>query len=143
MQYEDQFDPTLSNDVPEIKPQEADSYLHKLKSGNQNYFSEDIILPSENGKNKKLKIQYYGSGPQGSFIREATSGNIYKGLYVGSDAENLFFKVRMVKENMPNGLTLFYLSPEAYEKHQLCTVDDSIKSKWLERNLVTKKKYDF
>lgn len=58
----------------------------------------------------------------------------YKYL-VGSKQEDDLFKVKMLA-GLPDGKTalLFYESPDQYERHMHCTLNDKIKQKWLEKN---------
>lgn len=66
-------------------------------------------------------------------IRNAVTGERYKGRYVGSSDENLFFKVINSSAELKNKdpFVLFYENPEQWERHnndQKCPT--SIKSRW-------------
>jgi hypothetical protein len=54
---------------------------------------------------------------------------------IGSEHEDSIFKVRFVtRENKIPGLVLCYDSPEQYENHIFCTVNQNIKSSWEDKN---------
>jgi len=97
-------------------------------------------LQKQNGKrSKKVKKQdmyltMYSSGLTGTNIRDAITGAYYKEL-VGSAAQDLFFKVTIATGEFPGSpLHLFYLSPELYERHQECELDDTLKNNWYEKS---------
>ena len=55
---------------------------------------------------------------------------------VGSIHEDSIFKVKFVtRENKMPGLLLCYDSPEQYERHTFCTINENIKKKWEDKNL--------
>ena len=80
--------------------------------------------------NRRLKIEMYDSGTSlGSRIRDPVTGSrLYE--RVGSSAEKDFFKVRWCGLNRQRPVTLFYDSPENYERHHRTTLSDDIKQKW-------------
>jgi hypothetical protein len=84
---------------------------------------------------KFVSIDNYGSGQQGSKIRHAESGQIYKYL-VGSTDEALLFKVADAtgRNKRKERLALYYDSPEQFEKHHFITLNQNIKDKWYEKN---------
>ena len=117
--------------------------MHKMKSremgknADKNY--EKFTIPFNNtwkdGKfYKKVTIEVYGSGQQGTRIRNAVTGEIYSHL-VGSADEDLYFKV--VDSTARNGrkepLMLYYFTPEQYENHYFTTVDLDVKELWYEK----------
>jgi hypothetical protein len=72
----------------------------------------------------------YGSGSQESPIRNAETGEYYK-YKVGTMDEDLFFKVMVSTGEVLSGpLTLFYDSPEHYERHQYLELDTLTKKRW-------------
>jgi hypothetical protein len=88
---------------------------------------------------KNIKIELHGSGDIGSTIRDAETGDYYRGHMVGSSIEDLYFKVShtrtpsFVKNNSNTNqepLTLFYQNPEHYERHQHVLLNEVIKQKW-------------
>ena len=80
---------------------------------------------------KTLTIEKYGSGQQGTRIRNAVSGKIYPHL-VGSRNEDLYFKVSDAcgRFGRRDPLMLYYDTPEQYENHNLTNVHQSVKDKW-------------
>ena len=87
---------------------------------------------------KNVKITYFSSGDNGSYIRDAVTGIVTK-YRVGSAQERLFYTVTMAKSNLytkcpigyDNGsVKLFYSSPGEFEKHQYERVSDKIRAAW-------------
>jgi len=79
---------------------------------------------------KFFEVGVYSSGMSGSLIRNAETGEYYK-YKVGSNDEDLFFKtVNSTGELSCGPITLFYNSPEHYEKHQNLFVNDETKKIW-------------
>jgi hypothetical protein len=79
---------------------------------------------------KTYDLSFYSSGDTGSNIRDAVTGE-YTKYIVGSTNQELFFKVIIATGESPNGpMTLFYASPEEYEQHQNCQVDQYVRDKW-------------
>jgi len=75
---------------------------------------------------------FYASGSIGSHIRDAECGS-YSIHIVGSADEDLYFKVADVSGNLKsrNGSnTLFYLSPDHYERHTGQRVSNAVREKW-------------
>lgn len=136
MNYEDMFVPREAdedlfneNDVKlfkSIQDFETNKHHHKVMK----------TIKTKSGK-KTLNIEYYSSGPIGSTITHAVSGVKQRENIVGSIHEDLFFKIKLVNRN--EGVTLFYYSPEEYEKHQFTVISDSIKLKWHEKYFKTNK----
>lgn len=73
----------------------------------------------------------------GTLIRNAISGIRESKMYVGKNCEELYFKVGLSLPGMGSDRygCLFYNSPEEYERHFHTTVAQSIKEKWLNRNM--------
>jgi hypothetical protein len=88
-----------------------------------------------NGKWKKHLDFYTTSSDVGSTIRDAETGEYYD-TKVGSMKEHLYFKATLATGecNSLNGSnTLFYLTPEKYEKHFGVNVPQYIKEKWYKK----------
>jgi hypothetical protein len=137
MNYEDMFVPReddqdlyMENDTKILKSMsdfETNKHHHKI-------FKRII---TKTGK-KTLSIEYYSTGAIGTTITHAVSGQKQRGYFVGSVHEDLFFKVSLANgENGSEPMTLFYFSPEEYEKHQYVTISDDIKSRWREKYFKT------
>lgn len=99
----------------------------------------------QKGKPRKIRKQdkyltMFSSGLAGSNIRDAITGVYYKEA-VGSAQQDLFFKVTIATGEFAEGpLHLFYLSPEQYERHQECVLEDYIKVHWYEKSETTRAK---
>lgn len=88
-----------------------------------------------NKKNIKIKIESYITDCNiGTLIRCPFTG-IRCGDRVGSAKENLYFKVKMpcITKGDING-SLFYTTPDSFERHHFCKVPQEIKNKWYEKN---------
>ena len=92
---------------------------------------------------KNMKITYFSSGNNGSYIRDAVTG-IATRYRVGSVQEHQFFTVSMSANNQytkcPIGydsgaVKLFYSSPVEFEKHQFESVSEIIRSSWYAKQM--------
>jgi hypothetical protein len=112
--------------------------------GNRCYTIERVLNKKwHDGKiYKTVKINMYGSGDYGSYIRNAVTG-VYSNHRVGSRAENLYYSVAnccgVDKINGP--VHLYYDTPSQYEAHQFTTVDHEVKEAWLTRVNLLKDTY--
>jgi hypothetical protein len=83
---------------------------------------------------KTIQIEFYSTVlTPGNYIRNAITGTRFKEYRVGSSDEYLFFKVtNCAVSNRKCGepLTLFYDSPEQWEKHFRCEISQEEKLKW-------------
>jgi len=81
-------------------------------------------------KTKKINI-YSTRNTPGARIRDPIHGT-FSNDKVGSKDEYYYFKVRLASliSNTNDPVTLFYDSPESYERHQLMRVNMDIKNKW-------------
>ena len=132
MENYDRYHPTEPNDYDSAN---GLTELEKLKSSDRGHAFVFRKVERKDGQLKNKKIDIYTSGDFGSRIRDAVSGHYYSEK-VGTFAEHLFFKVsfstgEFKTKNSSN--TLFYLSPEEYEKHLLYSVSQELKDEWLER----------
>ena len=107
---------------------------------------EQLTLPFDNvwtdGKyHKYITVDNHGSGPTGTFVKNAVTGIKYD-IMVGSRDEDLLFKV--TDSSGLNGrkhpLLLYYDTPEQYERHRLVTVNPRTKKVWLERSIEASKR---
>ena len=96
-------------------------------------------------KNKiKIKIEMYSTGVNvGSLIRCPFTG-MRTTDRVGSANENFYFKARL--PSISNGdvpLTLYYTTPDSFERHHFTTLPQEIKNAWYEKNnmMVPQQKY--
>ena len=140
MHYEeDHFHPSERNehDISSLNFRDKD-YLNNLKSLDRGYnkvqrrFNKVWV----DGKYyKNINFEFYTSSDTGCKIRNAVTG--YRTNYkVGSADEDLFFKVKIVDGNCKKGSgTLFYDSPEQYEKHQFSIINTSVKELWHKKQM--------
>lgn len=92
-----------------------------------------------NNEGRSKNIEVFASGPTDWTIRNAESGFKYEGHKVGSLNEDLYFKVSFATgEAKMDSPTLFYDSPEQFEKHLFETVPQIIKQNWHNKMLNAK-----
>lgn len=104
----------------------ADPGYHKLKR----------FVNTKNGTKKESYEVYTTSCDTGAIIRNAVTGVRFNKFRVGSSAESQFFKTRLATgETGRDGETLYFDSPEEFEKHMRLTVSPEIKEKWLEKRM--------
>jgi len=123
--FEDNFSP---EDVcaPVNKPAKRQNTLTELRNTLKNNMCT-IKMPSGN------KFSYYKALlNSGTPIIHAITGDYLPGK-IGSLDENKYYKVKMTCYGNDQNGTLFYFSPEEYEKHQSCIVSDESKHRWLAR----------
>jgi hypothetical protein len=90
---------------------------------------------------KKSVEVYSSSSAPGAMIRDAITGAKDPSFRVGSNDECQFFKVRYAALGCGSeGMTLFFDSPEQYERHMHSTVDVAIKSKWVDKCMEIRKR---
>ena len=91
-------------------------------------------------KNKNYKIELLSTNTNvGSLIRCPFTGIRYSEV-VGSEDENLFFKVRMpCISDGKDCVTLYYSSPESFERHHLTILSKDVKKSWLEKKKIYEK----
>jgi hypothetical protein len=143
MYYEDLIDNKFDDEASvelRLKQKETLDALKKLDK----YYEKHSVLFNDvwiDGKYRKyIIVDNYGSGPYGSLARNAITGLTYN-IKVGSKDEDLLFKVSLTtcRPKRRDPLTLYYDSPEQYEKHHIVCVSNAIKQKWLEKTLYMQK----
>lgn len=139
MDYQDMFIPIDADEDlymnSDIKNQKV---INDLQSENKHFHREVKRIKTKSGKKnmtieKNVTIEYYSSGPINTTITHAITGSRERGNLVGSVYEDLFFKVCITTGDQP--FTLFYYSPEEYEKHHYIQLSSDIKEKWVEKYL--------
>jgi (2Fe-2S) ferredoxin len=128
--YEDAYMLLDQNDYDDFNTENNHrKALDKVKALNRGYHTIKRKVNFSNGTSKIMDIGVYGSGCHESPIRNAETGEYYK-YKVGTFDEDLFFKVMICTGECQSGpLTLFYDSPQHYERHQYTDVDpDSIRN---------------
>ena len=136
MESYDRYNPNEPNDYDSTGTNE----LERLKSIDRGYAFVFRKVERKDGKLRRKKIEIYASGDVGSNIRDAVSGQ-YWPQTVGTLGEHLFFKVGFSTGELKarNGSnTLFFLSPEQYEKHFNTVLPQHLKEEWFERQLCYK-----
>lgn len=101
-----------------------------------------------NGKRTKIKL-YETKERVNARIINAVTGIPYfdereepnRKYVVGSRQEDDLFKVKMLAGLGNHTALLFYESPDQYERHQMETLDEDIKKKWLEKNQAYRVQY--
>jgi hypothetical protein len=131
--YDNRYTPLEPNDLDDDSVLRGRNKKNTLKVLNKGYHTIFRNALMNNGVLKSIEIGVYGSGSHESPIRNAETGEFYK-YKVGSMDEDLFYKVMICTGEFPNGpLTLFYNSPEHYERHQFVEVDNLHKKIWEEK----------
>ena len=139
MYADDMCSPTQKNEYDNVNLGVIKKTIKKLEdidNARRNYYT--ITRPFNNMLNGKfcrtVNISYFGSGVSGSKIRNAVDG-MYTDFVVGRKKdESNFFKVTMSCGIHANGpVTLYYNSPEEYEKHQFVELDKATKERWVSR----------
>lgn len=113
------------------------------KETKKRHLVRDYVKKSDPGynvyyiiKNKvKVKIEMYSTGVNvGTLIRCPFTG-IRTGDRVGTVNENFYFKARM--PSMGNGdmpLTMYYTTPDSFERHHFINLPQYIKNEWYKKN---------
>ena len=140
MDYSDRFHPTEGNDIDDYDINSKQIYtIQDLKSLDKNFhkYKKMVTIEDEDGfrLQKKTVISYYSSGPCGNYIRDAQTGVFTKHI-VGSKYEDLYFKVNLTDAS---SMTLYYDSPEKYEKHHYEKLSNDTKERWLKKRLLFEK----
>ena len=140
--YTDVFQPD-DECAPLVAPvkSNAQKTLTEMKKENNSNFCEIKTAYNKkwNGRFlKTIEFAYYKTRPQsGTPIIHAISGDVMPGV-VGSFAEDRYFKVKVTAYDEARNGTLFYLSPDEYEKHQYVYVSEDIRNKWVAKQQLLK-----
>jgi len=118
------------------------TFVEQVTQTDKNYVK--YKLPLLSGKYyKQVTIECYGSGGQGTRIRNAVTGAYYNEpcYKVGSLYDDILFKI--IDSTALNGRTdplmLYYDTPEQYERHQYTTLSQQNKQRWVDKQFETKK----
>ncbi len=119
-----------------VKPQrkrKINKLYEEIKSHDPNYHKIshlEKINPNDKTKTKTKTEFYSTSFIPGSYIRDAMTGSRTH-YRVGSWHEDLFFKVRDASLiNLSEPVSLYYDSPEQYERHFHVNVSTESKTVW-------------
>jgi len=145
MDYDDNFNKAFQDhdllDTQSVKSgarrpaavvQFTDKHCHTVKRLFNNIYKDGKV-------HKFINITMFSSGITGSNIRNAVTGE-YSRHIVGTLEQNLFFKVVMSTgefKDGPSPVHLYYASPEQFEAHQYCEVDEETRNKWNETYATT------
>ena len=116
-----------------------DSELLNLKKADRGF--NKIFRKVQRESNDKIifkKIELYTTGGTGSNIRDGETGEYYSEK-VGTKQEDLYFKVSLATgecKSLNGSTTLFYLSPEHYERHLYVELDNETKLNWEDKKNV-------
>jgi hypothetical protein len=142
MYYEDYMHPTQDNDVNSVDLKN-NTFLNNLKTTERDCLRVKKRVVLNDGREKNVAYELYGSKGVGTKIRNAVTGSKTNYL-VGSRYEDLFFKV--TESSGTNGrkdpLQLYYDSPEQYENHCFVKLDPEDKAYWHRKNLLARKELD-
>jgi hypothetical protein len=163
MQYEeDDFHPESSNlnydegSVDELNS--TDIHYYNGQFGQDDNYTDTISIDSQVKTNRKMlddskkldkgyhkikrninhksvDIEVYSTpNTPGKMIRDAITGSKYREYRVGSLNEYQFFKVRWGTGEMGrDGTSLYFDSPEQYERHTKTEISKTIKEKWIHK----------
>lgn len=119
----DQFNDDSSKNKELLNFKKADRGFNKIYRN---------VVRESDGKIIRKKIELYTTGCTGSNIRDAETGEYYSEL-VGSKYEDLYFKVALSTgecTSLNGSSTLFYLSPQHYERHLYVDMNEDIINNW-------------
>jgi hypothetical protein len=147
MYYEDHYHPNAT-DEEEYMPNEnsyivpddssTESSLNTLRKKQRKLLESAKMADKDYRKCRMLvkdtdtykDMEFYGTtNNQGAKIRNAVDGSRYREYLVGSKNEHMLFKVRCLAHKDP--FTMFYDSPEQYERHMKRIIPQDIKAKWV------------
>ena len=139
MYYDDLVDSNFNDESStewRLRLKEADYALKKLDKYYNKYTLPFNQKWTDGKYYKRITIENYGSAHRGSLIRNAVTGLRYD-ILVGSKEESTLFKVTDATgyNERKDPLTLFYDSPEQYEKHHFTNVTSETKQKWIKKAL--------
>lgn len=155
MYYDDPFDPNLENDYDD--PPLNDDMLSMISGSvgtdkGKKINPLDIFNTGDKGhrriirriNRKRTSIDVYSTDMvPGGKIRDAISGARSSNMKVGRSDESLFFKVKISTAEHGIGkedTTLYFDSPEQYERHMGATVSQPQKDAWLKVNIEERSK---
>lgn len=137
MHYEDDHYHPANNEssynkdaLSELK--QMDKGYHKVKRlGYKKALNGNVVR-------KMVNVEVYSSGDVGTYIRNAVTGLRYNHR-VGTKEEDLLFKIKLATGELGQSAgSLFYDSPEQYEKHLFTTLSNETKERWFKKNLLAR-----
>lgn len=160
MQYEDDAFHPSNNDFDDfqnvgLSDDFSESMSFTTVNSNRKKTKKDDIKNQDKGYHnikipygcKQIEIDVYSTPvTPGKPIRDAVTGSRMSKHLVGSQDENLYFKVALATGQLKNteGHVLFYDSPEQFERHMRIKVSQEIKQKWSDKCIEARlKKYEY
>jgi hypothetical protein len=139
MYYDDLVDTNFNDESStewRLRQKEQEYALKKLDKHYNKYTIPFHKRWTDGKYYKSVNIENYGSAHRGTLIRNAVTGLRYD-ILVGSKEESTLFKVTDATgyNGRKDPLTLFYDSPEQYEKHNFTNVSQETKQKWVRNAL--------
>lgn len=112
-----------------LEMNKSDKNFIQLKRTNKSFYSREET------------VGVFGSGEVGTSIRDAKTGVRNFVHKVGSAEEDLYFKVMIsTGETGQNPVTLFFNTPEEYERHMFSEVSTETKQRWHAKNFAAKQR---
>jgi len=142
MEYE--YENDNNNDArTEVTSSTLDTRQRRMRKLNKEQKTLDKGFAAKkfiDGRNS-FDIQYYHT----SYTPDATIRNAVTGIYqtphrVGRESQDLYFKVVYPGAGTDGSHQLFYDSPEQYETHFRCRVQEDVRRKWNDRIVVARKR---
>lgn len=132
--YRDDYVSDFMNEGQEEYEKSNKKIFEDLKKEDKGFYSWNVKIT---GSVKPVKVEAYSSGDLGSRIRDAITGDRYRDYKVGSKYEDLFFKTKLKSKDFAGRETptLFYSSPEQYEKHAKEFLGSETKEKWIVKKM--------
>ena len=139
---DDNSSSTMSYDEETIESELSGGVCKKGRRGEPKVKSGLFIIKRRNeGKLKRIYL-FNTADFRNSQMINAVTGMPYREegvktkFVLGTEHENSIFKVKfLTRENKMPGLILCYDSPEQYERHTFCTINEKIKTEWNDKNL--------
>ena len=141
MYGDDYYNITHDDSIVDKKKTISLKMLDDLKGQDNGYYNTKNSSRRDVYNKIKHQVEMYSSGDRGTLIRDAITGYRYRVL-VGSVDEDLFFKVKMCSGDFGNkeALTLFYSSPEDYQRHQKVDLGQEVKARWVAKKVLLESK---
>jgi len=150
MYYDDSFHPTVEDDISVCSSSSfysAESITNSIRKNQKKMVEESKRADKDyysyyiRQNNSRMRIEMFSTSANiGSKIRDPMSG-VRTNYRVGSTDEYTFFKVRMTNFANKDIVTLFYDSPEQYEKHHKCVLSQSTKEQWYSKRIINSYTY--
>lgn len=137
MLYEDDMCHPLNQECePILSKNETNTKIKKIMSDIHHNTKGLHIVKRQSKDRKWHSVEVFSSGCQGNTIRNAISGSYYYGDRVGSKQEDFYYKVGISTSDVGRDtISLFYDSPDQYERHMYATVNSENKQRWIDKQV--------